>query len=66
MKFDDLDKRLRVYETSHDFCVPPNIYMVARIDGRSFTKLTKELHDFDRPFDLSFRNYMVETVKHLK
>ena len=65
MKFDDLDKRLRVYETSHDFCVPPNIYMVARIDGRSFTKLTKELHDFDRPFDLSFRNYMVETVKHL-
>jgi len=65
MKFDDLDERLRIYETSHDFCVPPNIYMVARIDGRSFTKLTKEQHNFDRPFDIRFRDYMVETVKHL-
>ncbi len=65
MKFDDLDKKLRVYETAHDFCVPPNIYMVARIDGRNFTKLTKEKHNFERPFDETFRDIMVETVKHL-
>ncbi len=65
MKFDDLDKKLRVYETAHDFCVPPNIYMVARIDGRSFTKLTKETHDFERPFDEKFRDMMVQTVLHL-
>lgn len=65
MKFDDLDKKLRVYETSHDFCVLPNIYMVARIDGRGFTKLTKEKHSFKRPFDEQFRNLMVETTKHL-
>ncbi len=38
MKFDELDARLRVYETSQDRCVLPNMYMVARIDGRSFTR----------------------------
>ncbi len=65
MKFDDLDKRMRVYETGHDFCVLPNTYMVARIDVRGFTKLTKEKHDFQRPFDETFRDYMIETVKHL-
>lgn len=65
MKFDELDKKLRIYETSHDFCVPPNIYMVARLDGRGFTRLTKETHSFERPFDEKFRNLMVETVKHL-
>lgn len=65
MKFDELDKKLRIYETSHDFCVPPNIYMVARIDGRGFTRLTKEIHPFKRPFDEKFRDLMIETVNHL-
>jgi tRNA(His) guanylyltransferase len=65
MKFDDLDLKMRVYETSHDRCVLPNMYIVARIDGRSFTKLTKEVHKFKAPFDEKFRDLMVETVKHL-
>lgn len=65
MKFDDLDKKMRVFETAHDFCVLPNMYMVARIDGRSFTKLTKDKHQFKAPFDEKFRDLMVETVKHL-
>ena len=65
MKFEELDKKLRIYETGHDFCVPPNIYMVARIDGRGFTKLTKEKHSFERPFDVKFRDLMIETVQHL-
>ncbi len=65
MKFDDLDKKLRVYETIHDVCVAPESYVVARIDGRSFTRLTKETHTFKAPFDEVFRDYMVETTKHL-
>lgn len=65
MKFDDLDKRMRVFETASDQCVLPNMYMVARIDGRSFTRLTKELHNFKRPFDETFRDLMIETTKHL-
>lgn len=65
MRFDELDSKMRVYETAHDVCVLPGIYMVARIDGRGFTKLTKEVHPFEAPFDVRFRDYMIETVKHL-
>ena len=65
MKFDDLDDKMRVYETSQDRCVLPNMYIVARIDGRSFTKLTKDVHKFKVPFDEKFRDLMVETAKHL-
>ncbi|MEJ2612226.1 MAG: tRNA(His) guanylyltransferase Thg1 family protein [Candidatus Thiodiazotropha sp.] len=65
MKFDDLDKKMRVYENAHDHCVLPGIYMVARIDGRCFTKLTKEKHQFKAPYDIKFRDFMVETVCHL-
>jgi tRNA(His) guanylyltransferase len=42
MKFDDLDKKLRIYETNTDLCVVPGMFMVARLDGRSFTRLTKK------------------------
>jgi tRNA(His) guanylyltransferase len=65
MKFDDLDARMRVFETAHDHCILPELNIVARLDGRSFTRLTKEVHDFEAPFDTKFRDYMVETVKHL-
>ena len=41
MKFDDLDKKMRVFETAGDQCVLPEMFMVARLDGRSFTRLTK-------------------------
>jgi tRNA(His) 5'-end guanylyltransferase len=65
MKFDDLDKKMRQYETAHDVCVLPGIYMVTRIDGRNFTRLTKELCQFEVPFDVRFRDMMIETTKHL-
>ena len=32
--------------------------MKAIIDGRGFTKLTKEKCDFERPFDMRFRDAM--------
>ena len=41
MKFDELDKKLRVYESLNDRFVLPGVSMVARLDGRSFTRLTK-------------------------
>jgi len=65
MKFDDLDHKMRVYETVNDTKIIPNIFMVARIDGRSFTRLTKEVHQFEAPYDIKFRDIMVDTVKHL-
>lgn len=65
MKFDELDRIMRVFETSHDHCVLPGIFMVARIDGRSFTTLTKEKGKFEAPFDIKFRDLMIETTRHL-
>ena len=65
MDFDELDRRMRVYETAHDHCVMPGITMVARLDGRGFTRLTKEVHRFEAPFDERFRDLMVATTSHL-
>lgn len=65
MKFDDLDQKMRVFETAHDLCVLPGLHMVARLDGRGFTRLTKEVHPFEAPFDPRFRDLMVETAEHL-
>ncbi|SMF68506.1 tRNA(His) guanylyltransferase Thg1 family protein [Pseudobacteriovorax antillogorgiicola] len=65
MKFTDLDRHMRIYETAHDHCALPGIYLVARIDGRCFSRLTKEIHDFKAPYDERFRDYMIETIEHL-
>lgn len=65
MNFNELDTIMRVYETAHDYSVLPNIYMVARLDGRNFTRLTKNTHKFEAPFDEKFRDYMISTVEHL-
>ena len=65
MHFDDLDAKMRTFEEAHDHCVMPGIYMVARIDGRGFTKLTKEVHQFDAPYDQRFRDMMLDTIEHL-
>jgi tRNA(His) 5'-end guanylyltransferase len=65
MKFDDLDTKMRIYETAADTCVLPGLFMAARIDGRNFTRLTKEVHSFEAPYDVRFRDYMVATVQHL-
>jgi tRNA(His) 5'-end guanylyltransferase len=65
MKFDDLDQKMRVFETAHDHCALPGLFLVARIDGRSFTRLTKEKRRFAAPFDVLFRDLMIETTAHL-
>jgi len=65
MKFDELDGRMRIFETANDRCVLPGLYMVARLDGRGFTRLTKETHPFEAPFDVRFRDLMLDTAEHL-
>jgi tRNA(His) 5'-end guanylyltransferase len=60
-----LDDRMSLFETLNDHSVLPGIFIVARLDGRNFTKLTKEVHKFKAPFDERFRDYMVATVQHL-
>ena len=65
MNFDDLDKKMRIYEQSIDQSILPDMFMVARLDGRSFSRLTKEICDFEAPFDERFRDMMINTVKAL-
>ncbi|MEJ7640343.1 MAG: tRNA(His) guanylyltransferase Thg1 family protein, partial [Singulisphaera sp.] len=65
MKIDDLDGQMRAFEAALDPCVLPGVYMVARLDGRNFTRLTKELHPFEAPFDRRFHDDMIRTAEHL-
>ncbi len=65
MNFDELDKKMRVYEQSIDQSILSDMFLVARLDGRSFSRLTKEICDFEAPFDDRFRDMMIETVKAL-
>ena len=65
MNFEELDSKMRVYEQSIDQVLLPEMYLVARLDGNRFTRLTKEICHFEAPFDIKFRDMMVETVKDL-
>jgi tRNA(His) 5'-end guanylyltransferase len=65
MQCETFDRRMRVYETAHDHQALPGLWMVARLDGRSFTRLVREVHPFAAPFDPCFRDLMVATTRHL-
>lgn len=65
MNFEELDSRMRRFEESLDQYIWPELYLAARLDGRGFTKLTKEICKFEAPFDTRFRDAMVGTVRHL-
>lgn len=45
--------------------MPDDVFVVARVDGRSFTRLTREIHPFDAPYDPRFRDLMIGTARHL-
>lgn len=63
-KYEQLDRRMRVFETAHDHCVLPGIHMVARIDGRSFSHLTRVAHELEAPYDERFRDWMIAAMRH--
>jgi tRNA(His) guanylyltransferase len=55
--------RMRELEFYHGLRIPPGVYPIVRVDGRSFTRLTND--GFERPFDPVFHNAMVLTAKAL-
>ncbi len=65
MDFDILDNRMRHFEQSLDRTMLEGVYLVARLDGHGFTRLTKVEWDLEKPFDIKFRDAMVETTRHL-
>lgn len=62
MSFSELDNKMRIYEKSHDVIIMPGIYIVARIDGRTFSKFTK---DMEKPFDENFNITMDEAIEYI-
>ncbi|MEL6349645.1 MAG: tRNA(His) guanylyltransferase Thg1 family protein [Myxococcota bacterium] len=65
MRFADLDARMRAIESADDPQVPMGRFVVARLDGRGFTRLTKQTLDLNRPFDERFWDWMLATATHL-
>lgn len=65
MEFNTLDKQMRRFEQSMDRTLLEGIYVVARLDGHGFTRLTKKEWYLEKPFDIRFRDAMIETTKHL-
>lgn len=64
MKFNDFDTKMRKFEESLDQYIPPDNYIIVRLDGRSFTKFTKK-NNFQKPFDGVFQDAMEVTLMHL-
>jgi tRNA(His) 5'-end guanylyltransferase len=62
VKTDKLEERMRELECYHSMKILPGAYPVVRVDGRSFTKLTR---GFEHPFDPLFHSYMVKTASTL-
>lgn len=52
MDFDTLDKNMRCFEQSLDRRIPERCYMVTRLDGHGFTRLTKQEWNLEKPFDI--------------
>jgi tRNA(His) guanylyltransferase len=64
MKFNEIDTKMRLYETNGDRIFLPEMYLVVRLDGRGFTQLTKTL-DYEKPFDVRFADAMLTTTRAL-
>ena len=56
-----LGSRMKGYEQVYNYKFIPRCPLIARIDGRSFSKLTKALK-FDKPYDVTFSSWINKTA----
>ena len=63
MKTEDLEAKMRAGECYHSLRVPPGAWIVVRVDGRSFSRLTERRTE--KPFDVSFHAAMVAAAQGL-
>jgi len=64
MNNDQFESKMRSLEYFHNLRLLPETYTVIRVDGRSFSNFTYN-SKFDKPFDLTFHSWMIETTKAL-
>ena len=60
----EMFKRMAAFEDHTDYCLPPETFIVARLDGHNFSNLTKRMK-IEKPFDVRFRDLMVATTTHV-
>ena len=65
MTFNELDRIMRTYECSIDQVISPEVFLLARLDGHGFTRLTKKVYPLEAPFDERFRDMMIQTAQQL-
>ena len=63
MTFQQLETLMRANENARDGALPTDTYIIARLDGRGFSRLTGA--NFIKPFDKRFHRLMVDTMFHL-
>lgn len=61
MTFNELDAKMRIYENNLDQIIVPGMQIVVRLDGHKFSGITEK--EFEKPFDDTFHNMMLATVK---
>jgi tRNA(His) guanylyltransferase len=64
MNFNELDAKMRRYETLNERSFFDETDLVIRLDGRGFSGLTEQ-HELEKPFDHRFQDIMSATVKYL-
>lgn len=64
MKFKELDEKMRKYEKETDRYLTKK-YLVVRLDGKGFTKLTHKTLEYTAPFDENFSKRMVDSTIYL-
>lgn len=65
MKFEEIETLMRRNESLSEQYILPENFIVVRLDGKGFTKLTKEKLSLEKPFDQKFSQIMIDTTKYL-
>ena len=62
MNIREISELMSTYEAANETVFPKRNWIVVRLDGRGFTKLTKTGDAFEKPFDERFKEGMVITA----
>lgn len=65
MKSEHIEALMRKNESLAEQYILPENFIIIRLDGKGFTKLTKEKLSLEKPFDEKFSEVMTATTKHL-
>ena len=63
MHFENLKEKCEYFRNLTDYKLTPNSYVIAMLDGRSFSKLIK--NKYEKPFDEKFVRIMNEVAEYL-